>query len=218
MSSVSVQFGCGWDAPAGWLNFDASPTLLFERIPLIGSIYTKNAARFPRNVKYGNIVTGLPLQPGCVDRLYASHVIEHLAYDDAIRALNNCLTILKPGGVFRLIVPDLRERARRYLLASESSDPMAAATFLDSTLLGQRHRPKGLMAILGAAFGGSDHRWMWDEPALTKALRDVGFAHVRRCQFGDSDDSSFALVESQGRFIDGDIHELALECRKAPPD
>ena len=45
-----VQYGCGFSAPAGWMNFDASPTLRFERSP-IGFLYTRNSERFPRNVR-----------------------------------------------------------------------------------------------------------------------------------------------------------------------
>ena len=45
-----VQYGCGLSAPAGWMNFDASPTLRFERSP-IGFLYTRNRERFPRNVR-----------------------------------------------------------------------------------------------------------------------------------------------------------------------
>ncbi len=41
-----VQYGCGWSAPFSWRNFDASLTLRFERLPLIGHLYTKNESRF----------------------------------------------------------------------------------------------------------------------------------------------------------------------------
>ena len=109
----AVQFGCGWAAPEDWLNFEASPTLRFERIPVIGRLYTKNANRFPENVVYGDIVKGLPVPPGSVSRLFSSHVIEHLSYNDALRAIGNCFDLLKPGGVFRIIVPDLKARAER---------------------------------------------------------------------------------------------------------
>ena len=59
-----VQYGCGWSAPKEWRNFDASLTLRFERLPLIGHLYTKNESRFPGNVEYGDIVKGLPIPPG----------------------------------------------------------------------------------------------------------------------------------------------------------
>lgn len=56
-----VQYGSHFRAPGTWRNFDASPTLLFERIPIIGRLYTRNDSRFPDNVEYGNIVKGLPV-------------------------------------------------------------------------------------------------------------------------------------------------------------
>ncbi|MQP68452.1 hypothetical protein GE253_24335 [Niveispirillum sp. SYP-B3756] len=64
MRGCFVQYGCGWTAPPGWHNFDASPTLRFERLPLVGRLYSKNGRRFPDNVRYGDIVRGLPLAPG----------------------------------------------------------------------------------------------------------------------------------------------------------
>ena len=110
-NSEFVQYGCGWQAPANWLNFDSSPTLRFEKLPFVGRLYTKNARRFPENVFYGDIVKGLPVNNGSVARLFASHVIEHLCYQDAKLALKRSHELLKPGGLFRLIVPQIRRRS-----------------------------------------------------------------------------------------------------------
>jgi len=49
---VYVQYGCGSSAPEGWLNFDAS---LKERLGIRGKV-------FPRKVRYGDIVRGLPIK------------------------------------------------------------------------------------------------------------------------------------------------------------
>ena len=76
---LCVQYGCGWYAPEGWRNFDASPTLRFERIPLLGRLYTKNTERFPENVEYGDIVAGLPISDNSCQAVYCSHILEHLA-------------------------------------------------------------------------------------------------------------------------------------------
>lgn len=92
-----VQFGCGWSAPDGWLNFDASPTLRFERLPVVGRLYTRNAKRFPANVIYGDIVRGLPLTENSCQGMYCSHVLEHLALGDLDRALKNVHRYLKLG-------------------------------------------------------------------------------------------------------------------------
>src|SRR5687767_6441655 len=108
MTGLYVQFGCGLSAPDGWLNFDSSPTLRAQRLPLIGSAIARASdTRFPEAVRYGDIVTGLPVADGSCKGVYASHVLEHLALEDMRTALRNTWKILEPGGVFRLVVPDL---------------------------------------------------------------------------------------------------------------
>jgi hypothetical protein len=214
MAALSVQYGCGFSPADGWLNFDSSPTLRFERLPMIGALYTKNATRFPPSVRYGDIVKGLPVADGSVQRLYASHVLEHLAYEDAIIAIRNSFKALAPGGVFRLIVPDLAARARRYIQRADRGDTDAAEEFMESTVLGRRRRPKGPLGGVSALFGGAQHLWMWDEASMAQALTRAGFTDVRRCRSGDSGDAMFDVVEDQGRFVDGDIVEIAMACRR----
>ncbi|WP_431860967.1 class I SAM-dependent methyltransferase [Azospirillum sp.] len=211
---VRVQYGCGWSVQAGWQNFDASPTLRFEKLPLIGRLYVKNAAPFPDGARFGDIVKGLPFPDSTVDCVYASHVLEHLSYQDCRRALRNTYRMLKPGGTFRLVVPDLQWRAAAYLQALAAGDRQAATAFMRSTLLGVEERPRGLFGWLGMLFGNSAHLWMWDEASLTDALKEAGFATVRRCRFGDADIADFAMVEEKSRFYEGDQAELALEARK----
>lgn len=40
-----VQHGCGHQAAGGWQNFDSSPTLNFERLPLPGRFCKKSRMR-----------------------------------------------------------------------------------------------------------------------------------------------------------------------------
>jgi SAM-dependent methyltransferase len=110
-----VQYGCGLSSPPGRINFDVSPTLRMQRLPLIGSLFKHGPTIFPEGVCVGDIVAGLPLPDGSADGVYASHVLEHLSYDDFWVALRNTHRLLKPGGLFRLVVPDLEMRARKYL-------------------------------------------------------------------------------------------------------
>ena len=125
-----VQYGCGFSAPPGWRNFDASPTLRFERLPIVGKLHSRNGERFPANVEYGDIVKGLPLAHDSCAAVYASHVLEHLSLEDFQTALTNTFALLKSGGLFRLVVPDLETLAKKYLA---SGNPDAAVTFMKET-------------------------------------------------------------------------------------
>lgn len=214
-----VQYGCGFSAAEGWLNYDSSPTLRVERIPILGNILSRlsgNGQRFPRAVRYGDICKGLPIRDGTVKGAYASHVLEHLSLEDFRIALVETYRMLAPGGFFRLIVPDLEARARIYLREVEQKSPDAAKCFMRTAYLGVENTPKTITQRARRMFGGSAHLWMWDEYSLRAELDQTGFVNIRRCNFGDSPDPMFACVENVGRFHDSehDIRECAIEARK----
>jgi Methyltransferase domain len=200
-----MQYGCGLHAPSGWKNFDASPTLRFERWPLIGLLYTKNEQRFPSNVEYGDIVKGIPLPEESCESIYASHVLEHLSLRDFRVALANTYRLLTRGALFRLVVPDLETLAKRYL---ESDDPGAAISFMEATGLGVPERQRGLRGLATMWIGNSSHLWMWDLRSIQEELSAVGFTDIRRCHLGD--EPVFEDVEQECRFVDA----LAVQCRK----
>jgi SAM-dependent methyltransferase len=208
--NLYVHYGCGFTAPLQWVNFDASNTLKWERFPIIGRLYTKNSQRFPRNVRCGDIVTGLPVPDASCAGVFASHVLEHLALDDFHKAIANTRKILREGGIFRLVVPDLEWSAREYLSRLEAKDPRANAFFLEKTQLGYVERDRSFVGLFYAWLRTSAHLWMWDAPALIHALQQHGFRQVRRCSFGDCEDAMFARVESKDRFDDG----VAIEARR----
>jgi SAM-dependent methyltransferase len=134
VSGLNVQYGAGWSAAPGWLNFDGSPSVRLERFPVLGKFLRVNASRFPENILFGDIISGLPVKNGTAKAVYASHVLEHLSYEDCLVALKNSFALLKPGGVFRLVVPDLEGRARVYLSTLDKGDAKSANDFCNSTM------------------------------------------------------------------------------------
>jgi predicted SAM-dependent methyltransferase len=211
-SGLYVQFGCGGSAPDGWSNFDASPRLRLERLPLLGALLCAAAGRvFPSNVAIGDIVRGLPVPEATARGVYCSHVLEHLARDDMPRALRNTFEMLAPGGRFRLVVPDLQWRAERYLDAARNADPTAADVLMGACRLGAREKDMHVMAVARRQLGHGAHLWMYDFAALRSLLEAAGFAGVRRCEAGDSGDPWFDAVEDRERFFDSGQRELAIE-------
>ncbi len=197
---VYAQFGCGHTAPVEWENFDSSHTLRWERAPLVGRLWTKNAQRFPPHVKEGDIVKGLPLPDASCKGVYASHVLEHLPRDDFYKALENTRKILVPGGIFRLLMPDLAWIAREYRRRLELGDPDASHYLMEATDLGEKTRPTGILAIAYRALNTSRHLWLWDEGSVQKALTQAGFDSIRPCVYNDCEDPMFRLVENPDRF------------------
>src|SRR6056297_831482 len=183
-----IQFGAGICGPDSWINFDASPTLRLQRLPLLGRAFQGFGPKFPPTVVYGDIVRGLPVAKGSCKAIYCSHVLEHLSLFDFRIALQNTHQYLAPCGRFRFVLPDL-ERLINVYVQSESED--AAPQFMRDTRLGEESRPRGLLGLMRAVIGNSAHRWMWDFKSIAKELTTARFTGIRRAQFGDSGDSQF---------------------------
>jgi len=211
MKKIYVQYGCGLSAPKEWINFDASPTLRIQKTPIIGFLLKKQLnVIFSDNVLYGDIIKGLPIKENSCDGIYCSHTLEHLSLNDFRKALKNTYLYLKPGGIFRCIVPDLELAARTYIKNLNAGNHTASITFISQILLGIEERPKGLKDLLASLWGNSHHLWMWDVYSLTEELRKAGFINIRPCSFNDSKDEMFQYVEDQGRFFES----IAIECKK----
>lgn len=57
---------------------------------------------------YHDISQPYPLPDNCIDGYIAEDVLEHLPYDKLVSVMNEIYRILKPGGLFRLALPDYR--------------------------------------------------------------------------------------------------------------
>ena len=217
VQGLYVQYGCGLSVGAGWLNYDNSPTLRLSRLPGLAPLVRRaGGVRFPDEVRYGDICNGPLTAPGACAGIYASHVLEHLTLADFRSALRSTYEMLRPGGIFRLIVPDLEVLARRYIELLDQGMEEANSDFMHSACLGEEHRPSGAVGRLRGVFGNSKPRWMWDEPSMTKALAGAGFVEISRCEFNDCEDPLFKAVEDLGRFVDqgSNMKCLAIECRR----
>jgi predicted SAM-dependent methyltransferase len=206
-NSLYVQYGCGWCAPEGWINFDASPTLRLERIPGLRIFIKKNRQPFPRNVVYGDIIRGLPIERGSCKGMYCSHVLEHLALEDLKSALKSTHSFLSEEGIFRFVIPDLRYYAQRYV---NDLSGMAAHKFMKDTGLGQEKRERNLYWFFLQWLGNSQHRWMLDYQSIGEELRQAGFQKIRHANYGDSKDPMFRKVEEKERWEKC----LGIECAK----
>jgi hypothetical protein len=206
MKSVCVHYGCGLCAPQGWYNFDISPTLRLQRLPLIGWAFrTKAFPAFPPNVEYGDIIRGLPFKPGECRAIYCSHVLEHLALEDFRTAIANTYNLLELGGVFRFVLPDLEQLVQEYC---NSPSANAALLFMRNSGLGAERRSRRLQAVIRKWLGNSSHLWMWDFKAISAELEQAKFREIRRAYFGDSQDLRFQEVENAERWR----NSLGVEC------
>jgi len=147
---------------------------------------------------------GIPALTESVDAVYHSHVLEHIDRDAVPRFLEEILRVLKPGGVHRIVVPDLERYVREYLESLEQglkdSQARARHDASVSQLIEQmvrreaagtsqqppfRRRLENL--LLGdARKRGETHMWMWDRVNLSEALTRAGFRDLQVLDWGTS--------------------------------
>ena len=204
-----VQFGCGLCAPPAWQNFDAGPAFWMEKnLPFLKPMLLKRGfPDYPANIRYGDVIKGLPVAPNSAAGVYCSHVLEHLALNEFRKTLRNVHAYLVPGGTFRFVLPDLEWLARSYI---DSPDSEAASRFMRDSYLGVDEQKGGASGIMKLLFGRSAHLWMWDYKNMARELEAAGFTAIRRARFRDNPDPRFQEVEDLGRWENC----LGVECRK----
>jgi predicted SAM-dependent methyltransferase len=89
-----LNIGCGNFFFREWTNIDLAPA---------------------KGVDAFDIRRPLPYPAGTFDAVYSSHVLEHLTPADGKSLLQEKWRVLKPGGICRVVVPDLETICREYL-------------------------------------------------------------------------------------------------------
>jgi predicted SAM-dependent methyltransferase len=124
----------------------------------------------------------LPAADGAARGVRAEQFVEHLETREELPAfLRDCLRVLAPGGVLRVIVPD----AERYLHAYCAGDlsgfrELAVPDPFPADL------PTRMDVINHVFHQWHEHRWGYDFETLALRLRTAGFARVERRCFGQS--------------------------------
>lgn len=92
-----LNLGCGQRFHPDWMNIDfvsSSPA-----------------------VRAYDLRKGIPLADESCDVVYHSHVLEHFGRRQGAFFIGECFRVLKPGGILRVVVPDLEALAKQYLAA-----------------------------------------------------------------------------------------------------
>jgi SAM-dependent methyltransferase len=214
-SRLLLNLGCGPEVTkTRWTDIDGSWNLMVQTVwwgrLFAGYVAGRSGFRWPAHVQWMDITRRLPFNDESVDAIYASHVLEHLYRDDALRLLNECKRVLKPEGVIRLVLPDLKTMATDYL-AARTSD--AAVLFNQQLLMREPHAPRGLIGKLKYFFADHhSHKFMYDVPLLISDLEYSGFRDGAEHFFLESRIPEIREVERAGRVLNG--AGIIVEARK----
>lgn len=150
---IRLNVGCGDYALPGWCNIDAAPGRGVDRVL---------------------VVPPLPWADESVIDIYAGHFLEHLSQADGRAFLAECFRALVPGGRLGIVVPDMSEVMRRYVL-----DEYAPMEFPQGHHRDLRDLDDLNECVLFSTAQPSHHLWSYDLHTLRRALERAGFDVIR---------------------------------------
>lgn len=165
-AELKIHIGCGPGHLPGWVNIDIHPAPLAM-----------------------NVLWGLPFEDASVQRVFVSHLLEHLYYPvDARAFLTEIRRVLHPDGVLRVIVPDVEQCIEAYV----SNDRDFFGSRRETWDWWPEH-PTRLEDFLAYAGAGTDpgylfeaHKFGYDFETLSRLLQEAGFKRVERSEFMQS--------------------------------
>jgi predicted SAM-dependent methyltransferase len=121
-----------------------------------------------------DVTAPLPFDTGCVDWVYAEHLIEHVKPAAAIAWLREVKRTLSHGGLLRLTTPDFHKYAECYLHGGEFF--VEHRRRMDSVFGADDGMPTRPAFMFNQIFYLYGHRWIYDADELRHALLSAGFA------------------------------------------
>jgi len=195
-AELKLNIGCGTSGIEGWVNIDNSPTILLSRLPLGRQIF--RTPPWPRDVRRMDVRKRIPFPDSSVSCIYSSHTFEHFTYEESQAVARECFRVLRPGGILRIVVPDLAIAVREYL--ADRENPKASHQFIGRLLL--------ISGVRDLLHPGAHHRQMFDGRSLVHMLREAGFASPEVSSFGNSRIPEIEKIELESRRAES----LYVEC------
>jgi len=229
---IRLNLGCGLQAPSGWVNVDGSWNARLAKFPVIRKMFAavnvlppdKAAVPWSSNIYIHDIRKPLPFADGSASAVFASHVLEHLYREEAQQLIRESLRVLCPGGVLRVIVPDLEAIVQDYCKGRSAVQPQAEepaasppADILNQRLLMRSESPPNRNLLYWLYDSWNDfhsHKWMYDADSLTVLFRSMGYIDIQRKANGDSLIEGIGAVEDPSRILNG--AGVCIEGRKPP--
>ncbi len=163
-----LNWGCGPRPAPGWINSD--------RIEAPGIDLRCD------------IRDGLPLPDESIDYAVGVHALQDIPYLDVVPVLRELRRVLKPGGVLRLVLPDLDRAIRAYVRGDRAYFYIPDA---DARTLG------GKLVAQITWYGSTRTPFTYD--CIEEMLRRAGFRDVARCGHRETRSPYPEIVELDNR-------------------
>jgi len=210
-----LNLGSAITTVPGWYNLDYTDHILVDRVPLLRGLlhrlgkldntqYEWHSKGLFREVHYWDLAIPLPFLSNSFSFAYSSHVLEHLYLLDVRRFLAELFRVLKPGGLVRIVIPDLLIIAKEYVRVSEGLKD-DSLLFLGEDISASGGADMFLSFFYGVAVGDATHqklfghRWMYDFESLQHYMTEAGFIGIHRLCFREGACPDLDVLDTRPR-------------------
>ena len=211
---MKINIGCGMSPTKNWNNYDYSTSIKLSKYPMISNLLfklslineeQKNFINYSlkNKIELLDATKTFPFKDESIDAIYSSHMMEHLHRDDAINFIEECYRVLRPKGILRLVMPDLRKNIEDYLKSND------ADKFIENLLI-QPPKTKNISDLTKLYLSGGfrEHQWMYDGKSLIKLLSFCGFDNVivlppGKTNLNDEKDLNLYEREDESVYVEG---------------
>jgi predicted SAM-dependent methyltransferase len=162
-----LHLGAGRSPRPKWINIDLNAETHFAKD---GTISLKHDLR-----------EGLPFQDDYFDAVYSSHFLEHLDAAAGLELMKHCLRVLKPGGIFRAALPDVRPVLKAYVAGDQAYFDWELSIYPKAL-----PKPRSLLTpidFIDRIARGWDHQMLYDPQKATVLLQAAGFDAIEEAEF-----------------------------------
>lgn len=200
---LKLNLGCGPQVVPGWVNVDYALGARLATVPLLKPVVRKLKifrVDWDPKIFIHDLTQRLPWDDGTVDACYTSHTVEHFSREQGAFLVQEAFRVLKPGGVLRVVVPDLKSAIDRYQNGSTPAENLVED-------LGVLYGPgkSGLKKMM-APLIEFPHKCMYDTDAMLRLLTKSGFIASPRQAF-DSEIADIRSIELESRTVDAVVVE-----------
>lgn len=202
---LRLNLGCGAQIVDGWINVDNSIGSYIAAIPVLNWLIRRLrlfGISWSSKIAVADLRRPLPWRDSSIHCIYSSHTLEHLYWDDGKALVKECFRVLRPGGILRVVVPDLRS-----VIGGYAASAFPANEFVER--LGcAPPRAGSKVKIMLESFQSfpHQHKCMYDEKTLLSLFSEAGFNATSKRGF-DSAISGIEDVELEQRVRDAVIVE-----------
>lgn len=168
----------------------------------------------------------MPFRDEMFEVVFTSHMIEHISHFRIEKTLAEINRVMKPGGILRLLTPDLEKLCRAYVerdletlqsYVDEDRSGVRADLGPAQTLLGFLYSPGYDNFMLNSSraelIGCYAHVFSYDFELLSGLLKAYGFIDVRKMSVDESEIADHKELRDAPHDVDRG-HSLVVECRK----